>query len=128
MKFHKISDPQINPVLGPIEESTFKCPVRRKEVNWEAKDVFNPAAVVKDGKVHLLYRAEDRVREPVGWMDAVFLVIYHPCLSCLPNFLNPLIPVFSSLFLSSPKSWVPTQEPPASGWLGVKTGTPLSTA
>lgn len=62
MKFNKISDPVINPVLGPIEESSFRCPVRRKEVNWEAKDVFNPAAVVKDGKVYLLYRAEDRVR------------------------------------------------------------------
>jgi beta-1,2-mannosidase len=63
MKFHKISDPLVNPVLGPIEETTFTCPVRRKQVNWEAKDVFNPAAVVKDGKVYLLYRAEDRVRE-----------------------------------------------------------------
>lgn len=62
MKFQKISDPAINPVLGPIEETSFKCPVRRKEVNWEAKDVFNPAAVVKDNKVYLLYRAEDRVR------------------------------------------------------------------
>lgn len=61
MKFHKISDPLINPVLGPIEDTSFLCPVRRKQVNWEAKDVFNPAAVVKDGKVHLLYRAEDRL-------------------------------------------------------------------
>ena len=61
MKFNKISDPMINPVLGPIEETSFRCPVRRKEVNWEAKDVFNPAAVVKDDKVYLLYRAEDRV-------------------------------------------------------------------
>lgn len=61
MKFQKISDPLVNPVLGAIEESTFKCPVRRKDVFWEAKDVFNPAAVVKDNKVYLLYRAEDRL-------------------------------------------------------------------
>ncbi|WDM02818.1 glycosidase [Alicyclobacillus cycloheptanicus] len=27
---------------------------------WEAKDLFNPAAIVKDGRVYLLYRAEDR--------------------------------------------------------------------
>jgi len=40
--------------------------VRRKEVNWEAKDVFNPAAVVKDGKVYLLYRAEDRLGAYAG--------------------------------------------------------------
>lgn len=37
-----------NPILAPQGET------------WEAKDVFNPAAVVKDGKVYLLYRAEDR--------------------------------------------------------------------
>jgi hypothetical protein len=73
MKFQKISDPKINPVLGPIEDSTFKCPVRRKEVNWEAKDVFNPAAVVKDDKVYLLYRAEDRVREIVEIVE-IFLI------------------------------------------------------
>jgi predicted GH43/DUF377 family glycosyl hydrolase len=62
MKFQKIPDPAVNPVLGPLEASAFRCPVRRKEVQWEAKDVFNPAAVVKEGKVYLLYRAEDRVR------------------------------------------------------------------
>jgi predicted GH43/DUF377 family glycosyl hydrolase len=28
-------------------------------VAWAAKDVFNPAAVVRDGRIHLLFRAED---------------------------------------------------------------------
>jgi predicted GH43/DUF377 family glycosyl hydrolase len=50
-----------NPVLGPLPTSTFFCPVRGEEVQWEEKDVFNPAAVVRDGKVYLLYRAEDSV-------------------------------------------------------------------
>ena len=36
-----------NPILGP------------RGTSWEAKDVFNPAAVMRDDKVHLLYRAED---------------------------------------------------------------------
>jgi predicted GH43/DUF377 family glycosyl hydrolase len=36
-----------NPILGPRGDG------------WESKDLFNPAAVVKDGRVHLLYRAED---------------------------------------------------------------------
>ncbi|MFC0212369.1 hypothetical protein ACFFK0_07830 [Paenibacillus chartarius] len=27
---------------------------------WEAKDVFNPTAIAKDGQVYLLCRAEDR--------------------------------------------------------------------
>jgi beta-1,2-mannosidase len=30
-------------------------------VAWAAKDVFNPAAIVRDGGMHLLVRAEDRV-------------------------------------------------------------------
>lgn len=35
-----------NPILGP-----------RPEFPWEAKAVFNPAALLLDGKVHLVYRA-----------------------------------------------------------------------
>lgn len=31
----------------------------REMVDWESKDVFNPAAVMRDDKVYLLYRAED---------------------------------------------------------------------
>lgn len=45
-------------VLGPREDTRFSCPFAG-QVAWEAKDVFNPAAVVRDGRVHLLYRAED---------------------------------------------------------------------
>lgn len=54
-----------NPVLGPCEESSWECGLGGT-VAWEAKDVFNPAAVVKDGVVHLLYRAEDRVGRHLG--------------------------------------------------------------
>jgi predicted GH43/DUF377 family glycosyl hydrolase len=36
-----------NPIMAPQGDS------------WEAKDVFNPAAIVRDSRVHLLYRAED---------------------------------------------------------------------
>ena len=35
-------------------------------MSWEAKDVFNPAAVVRDGLVHLLYRAQDTEGRPGG--------------------------------------------------------------
>ena len=50
-----------NPVLTPLATSTFDCPVRGETVNWEKKDVFNPAAVVRNGKIFLIYRAEDEV-------------------------------------------------------------------
>jgi predicted GH43/DUF377 family glycosyl hydrolase len=54
------------PVLGPRPEAVFHCPVRNAEVRWEEKDVFNPAALVREGKVHLLYRAEDAVGRFAG--------------------------------------------------------------
>ncbi len=54
------------PILIPRAETRFICPVARREVNWEEKDVFNPAAVVRNGLVHLLYRAQDSVGRPAG--------------------------------------------------------------
>ncbi|HYD84426.1 MAG TPA: hypothetical protein VEA63_10240, partial [Opitutus sp.] len=47
------------PVIAPNPASVFDCPMRKKPVHWEAKHTFNPAAVVKDGKIFVLYRAED---------------------------------------------------------------------
>jgi len=47
------------PILSPTADSTFRCPILKKEVNWESQNVYNPAAVVRDGKVYLLYRADD---------------------------------------------------------------------
>jgi beta-1,2-mannosidase len=51
----------VNPIMGPLATSRFYCPVRKDSVKWEEKDVFNPSAVVREGKVYLLYRAEDKI-------------------------------------------------------------------
>src|SRR5260370_19359227 len=48
-----------NPVVKPNRESTFKDPVLKAPVHWAAWHTFNPAAIRKDGKVVVLYRAED---------------------------------------------------------------------
>ena len=48
-----------NPILIPSPELLFTDPVSGKEAAYEEKNVLNPAAVVKDGKVHLIYRAQD---------------------------------------------------------------------
>ena len=48
-----------NPVLRPNPESVFTDPISNKLVHWEALHTFNPAAVVREGKVYVLYRAED---------------------------------------------------------------------
>src|ERR1700676_37900 len=48
-----------NPVIAPRMESTFIDPILKKPVHWEVLHTFNPAAIVRDGKVYVLYRAED---------------------------------------------------------------------
>ena len=57
---------EANPCLVPNAVSRFFCPVQEKELGWEAKGVFNPAAVVKDDRVYLLYRAEDHEGKYAG--------------------------------------------------------------
>lgn len=54
-----------NPCLVPSTVS-FTDPIRKTKVGWEEKDVFNPAAVVRAGKVYLLYRAQDKIGLPAG--------------------------------------------------------------
>jgi len=48
------------PVLQPTPDSVFTCPIRGTDVRWEEQNTYNPAAVVRGGKVYLLYRADDR--------------------------------------------------------------------
>ena len=48
-----------NPMMEPDAKLDFKCPMRRKRVQWAARNVFNPAAIVRDDRVWLLFRAQD---------------------------------------------------------------------
>jgi len=54
------------PIIRPNPDSLFDCPMRGKPVRWQATHTFNPAAIVKDGKVYLLYRAEDDNGQGIG--------------------------------------------------------------
>ena len=49
----------VNPMVSPLVDNLFPCPMKQTSVKWECADTFNPAAVVKDGKVCVMYRAED---------------------------------------------------------------------
>jgi beta-1,2-mannosidase len=49
----------VNPIMKP-GNGFFQCPVKKQKIFWEEKDVFNPAIVVKDGKLFMLYRAQDK--------------------------------------------------------------------
>jgi predicted GH43/DUF377 family glycosyl hydrolase len=51
--------PVDQPVIRPAKDTTFRDPVSGQTVHWQALHTFNPAAIVRDGKVYVLYRAED---------------------------------------------------------------------
>jgi predicted GH43/DUF377 family glycosyl hydrolase len=62
----KFEKPAENPVLTADSTYQFLCPVQKIWVRWQKADVFNPAAIVKDGKVYLLFRAEDNPAAGIG--------------------------------------------------------------
>lgn len=49
-----------NPILTPDPDPTFEDPILNQTVRWQEMATFNPAAVVRDGKVYVLFRAEDK--------------------------------------------------------------------
>ncbi len=57
--FATFEKPDVNPVLEAEPGYTFTCPVSGETVQWQRADVFNPAAVVRNDTIFLLYRAED---------------------------------------------------------------------
>lgn len=63
-KFSRPAD--VNPVIEPDTSVSFYCPMTECNVYWEKGDVFNPGAVVKEGKINLLYRAEDNSAVGIG--------------------------------------------------------------
>ncbi len=46
------------PVISPNTNTTFDCPLSKAPVHWEKDWVYNPAAMVRDGKIVVLYRAQ----------------------------------------------------------------------
>ncbi len=49
----------VNPIVSPDTNYTFTCPIKNETIHWQSKNVLNPTAFVKEGKVYLLYRAQD---------------------------------------------------------------------
>ena len=58
--------PKENPIIKADSSFTFEDPVKKEMVHWQKADVFNPAAIVKDGKIFLLYRCEDNPAAALG--------------------------------------------------------------
>jgi len=61
-----VRPPKGNPVITPTDATVFQCPMKGAGVAWESNDTFNPAAVIKDGQIYVLYRAEDKSGEGIG--------------------------------------------------------------
>ncbi len=55
-----------NPIIIADSSSEFIDPVTGERIRWESNDTFNPGAVEKDGKIVLLYRAEDKYGVKIG--------------------------------------------------------------
>jgi predicted GH43/DUF377 family glycosyl hydrolase len=49
----------VNPIITPDRTRLVRSPFNDSLVRWEEYATFNPAAVVRDGRVYVLYRAED---------------------------------------------------------------------
>jgi len=56
----------INPIISPDSTAKFFDPMSNKQAGWEANYTFNPAATVKNGKIVVLYRAEDKTGVEIG--------------------------------------------------------------
>ncbi|TVP47355.1 MAG: pesticidal protein Cry15Aa [Mongoliibacter sp.] len=51
------------PIIEPTDKTVFDDPMTGRAVHWESMATFNPAAIVKDDKIHILYRAEEKLGE-----------------------------------------------------------------
>jgi len=55
----------VNPIITP-QNTTFYCPLTADTIPWENGDTFNPAAILKNDTICILYRAEDQSGQGIG--------------------------------------------------------------
>jgi predicted GH43/DUF377 family glycosyl hydrolase len=58
--------PVTEPIFKADSSLQFLDPIKQQMVRWQKADVFNPAAVVKDGKVYVFTRSEDNPAAALG--------------------------------------------------------------
>jgi len=51
--------PVDQPIIKPRKDIGFHCPIKNESIYWMENHTFNPASAVYNGKIHLLFRAED---------------------------------------------------------------------
>lgn len=57
---------KMNPIISPDTTTRFLDPISQKQIGWESNDTFNPAATSLNGKIYVLYRAEDKSGKGIG--------------------------------------------------------------
>lgn len=55
-----------NPVIEPDTAARFLCPMAADSVRWRESDTFNPAAVLLEDRICVLFRAEDNSATGIG--------------------------------------------------------------
>ncbi|HEY0434130.1 MAG TPA: hypothetical protein VGC95_09675, partial [Chitinophagaceae bacterium] len=63
---HSFHKPPENPILRADSTFKFRDPFTGKTLKWQRADVFNPAAIVRENKIYLLYRCEDNPAAAIG--------------------------------------------------------------
>ena len=58
--------PVDQPVIKPTMDLVFDCPMKKQPTRWAENHTFNPAAIVHQGKIHMLFRAEDGDGDEIG--------------------------------------------------------------
>lgn len=58
--------PVTEPVITPDASLSFFCPMHGCLIQWAANHTFNPAAIVFQARIHLLFRAEDGAGDTIG--------------------------------------------------------------
>ncbi len=61
-----IQKPKENPILSSDSSYIFKNPLDGKMVAWQKAEVFNPAVIIRKGKINMLFRAEDNPKAHLG--------------------------------------------------------------
>ncbi|MBO7372600.1 MAG: hypothetical protein J6U34_08845 [Bacteroidales bacterium] len=56
----------VGPVISPDTSAHFFCPMQQANVGWMESDTFNPGATVIDGKIAVVFRAEDNSATGIG--------------------------------------------------------------
>jgi beta-1,2-mannosidase len=97
--FKTFYKPAENPVLSADSSFTFTDPIKNETVRWQRADVFNPAAIVKDNKVFLLYRSEDNPAAILGGRTSRIGLAYSGDGIHFTKYPTPVLYPDSSMFM-----------------------------